>query len=199
VVVSERSIAVSATKVRYLEAGPKSGHVVLFLHGGRFEANTWKDLGTLETVAKRGYRVIAVDLPGHGGSGESSAEPMDFMDALLQQLEVEPPVLVLPSASGRYGLGFAALHSDRLAGLVPIAPVGVQRFAEILPNARIPALVLWGSDDQVFPVEGAVELAGLLPDATVHVFEGARHPAYLDKPDEFHEVLLDFLDRVFAD
>ena len=53
----------------------------------------------------------------------------------------------------------SSIESCISAKMLPIAPVGIQRFAEILPNARIPALVLWGSDDQVFPVEGAAKLA----------------------------------------
>lgn len=36
---------------------------VLFLHGARFSAKTWLDLGTLSLLADAGYRVAAVDLP----------------------------------------------------------------------------------------------------------------------------------------
>ena len=35
---------------------------VLLLHGDRFSARTWQDLGTLSLLADAGYRVAAVNL-----------------------------------------------------------------------------------------------------------------------------------------
>lgn len=36
---------------------------ILLLHGARYSAKTWHDLGTLTLLAASGYRVAAVDLP----------------------------------------------------------------------------------------------------------------------------------------
>lgn len=36
---------------------------VLLLHGAKYSAQTWLDLGTLSLLAGEGYRVAAVDLP----------------------------------------------------------------------------------------------------------------------------------------
>lgn len=44
---------------------PPGAQNVLFLHGAKFSAKTWEDIGTLEFVAEKGYRVAAVDLPVH--------------------------------------------------------------------------------------------------------------------------------------
>ena len=37
----------------------------LFLHGMKFSSETWWDLGTLSVAANKGYRAVAIDLPGN--------------------------------------------------------------------------------------------------------------------------------------
>lgn len=54
---------------------------------------------------------------------------MAFLDHILQQLGLRRPVLVSPSMSGRFALPFLLARGDRLAGFVPIAPVGTKDYA----------------------------------------------------------------------
>lgn len=42
---------------------PDGQRNVMLLHGARYSAQTWKDLGTLHLLADAGYRFAAVDLP----------------------------------------------------------------------------------------------------------------------------------------
>ncbi|XP_010623717.1 protein ABHD14A isoform X3 [Fukomys damarensis] len=37
---------------------------VLLLHGKAFNSHTWEQLGTLQLLSRRGYRAVALDLPG---------------------------------------------------------------------------------------------------------------------------------------
>ena len=61
-----RWIEVEGGRVHYLIEGDDKGRPVILLHGSRFQAETWKQIGTMKALAQAGYKVIAVDLPGYG-------------------------------------------------------------------------------------------------------------------------------------
>jgi len=62
-----------------------------------------------------------------------------------------------------------------------------------LPRLRVPTLVVWGSLDGLCPLPTALQWTALLPDARLHVVEGAGHLPLVDRPDEFVQVVRDFL------
>jgi pimeloyl-ACP methyl ester carboxylesterase len=195
-----RVVPILGGKVHVLEAGPADAPAVLLLHGQSFRATTWKDNGTLAALAAAGRRAVALDLPGYGDSPANdiadARDPTAFVGATLDALGIERPVLVSPSMSGRFALPFASAHPDRLAGFVPIAPAGVERFADALARATAPTLVVWGEQDQVRPVAEADELASLMPNAETAILAGCGHACYLDDPAAFHAALLAFVERV---
>ncbi|MCZ6598514.1 MAG: alpha/beta fold hydrolase [Planctomycetota bacterium] len=189
-----RRVDVGGGSLHFLEAGPRSGPAVLLLHGGRFSCETWRELGTMQVLADAGYRVVALDLPGFGGSEQTSLPREELVLAFLEATGVERPVVVSPSMSGGFSLPLAARHPDALAGYVPVAPASIERFEDELGAADVPTLVMWGSNDRTFPVSEADRLVELMPRASKLVFEGAGHPCYLDQPDAFHAALLVFLE-----
>lgn len=192
----ERTWTVQGVPVHALTAGNPSDPCLLLLHGQAFQARTWAELGTLGRAAGHGLFAVALDLPGFGASPPSGVAREDFVAAFLDASEIERPILVAPSMSGAYALPFAARHPERLAGLVPIAPAGIDALGDELGGARVPALVLWGSEDRVVPLSVAETLVARLPDAELAVLEGASHPCYLDRPERFHELLFAFCERV---
>jgi abhydrolase domain-containing protein 14 len=192
-----QTVEVDSAQIHYLDVGPKDGRVVLLLHGVAFSSATWEELGTLDVLAEKGYRAVAIDLPGSFRNSKSTGRAgEDFLVALMEKLGIEKPVVVSPSASGRWALALAAHHPDLVGGLVPIAPAGIESFADELSSANVPAMVLWGTKDRIFPVSEADRLVALLPRADKVLFDGAGHPCYLDQPQRFHEVLLAFLQRI---
>jgi len=176
-----------------ITAGPPGGTPVLLLHGAAFDSETWKKLGTIDVLAEAGYRVIAVDLPGFGKSPARRTDPSSFGVDLLQHLGVDKAVVVSPSMSGGVSLPLVLHHPDRVAGYVPIAPVGSLEYAQKLQHSPVPALVVWGEKDNLFPPEQAEALAAGFENAEILILPGARHPAYLDQPEMFHEALLKFI------
>lgn len=62
---------------------------------------------------------------------------------------------------------------------------------------RPPALILWGANDQIFPVEGAKAFLRDLPDAELHLLDSG-HFALEDKADEIVPLMRDFLSRHLA-
>lgn len=195
--VVAREVEVGGSPVRVREAGPAGGAPVVLLHGAAFTSRTWEELGTLDALARAGRRALAVDLPGFGDSAAGTLAAEDFLPALFDALAVERPVLVSPSMSGRFSLPFLLAHPDRVAGFVPVAPVGAVDYAERLRGCEVPALVVWGERDQVFPPSQAQTLAAAFGNARVLILPGARHPAYLDQPEIFHRELVAFAKRVF--
>lgn len=62
-----------------------------------------------------------------------------------------------------------------------------------LPHLPHPTLVLHGERDRVTSLERGRELARLLPNARLHVFEGAGHVLNVERPGAFHRAIRDFL------
>jgi abhydrolase domain-containing protein 14 len=191
--VSDGSVELQGHRMHLLTAGPKTGRAVLLLHGGKFKAATWKKLGTLDVLADAGYRAVAIDLPGSGKSPGWKVDPKTFLADLLVPLDIGRPVVLSPSRSGNLSFPLILDHPEKVSGYVPIAPVGVKQYANKLKESPVPALVVWGGRDQLFPPAMAKTLAASFKTARVVILSGAQHPAYLDEPELFHRVLLKFL------
>lgn len=184
---------VGPSKVHYLEAGLADGLPVVLLHGASFRATTWQQIGTLARLAEAGYRALAVDLPGFGESPGAVVDETIWLADLLEQLDVERPVVISPSMSGNYSLPLLVNHPEQLSGFVAVAPVGISTYAGRLPGNPVPLLAVWGeNDDLIDPCnadllvrDGAKAKKVLLPDA--------GHAPYMNDPAAFHEALLEFL------
>jgi 4,5:9,10-diseco-3-hydroxy-5,9,17-trioxoandrosta-1(10),2-diene-4-oate hydrolase len=58
---------------------------------------------------------------------------------------------------------------------------------------RHPTLLIWGREDRVNPLDGALVPLKLLRNSQLHVFGSCGHWAQLEKFDEFNRLALDFL------
>jgi pimeloyl-ACP methyl ester carboxylesterase len=196
VAVTPFEVEIEGQAIHGRAAGPNAGAAVLLLHGAAFDSGTWEKLGTLAVLANAGFRAVAVDLPGFGQSKGARLDPDRFLEQLLSALGLQHPVIISPSMSGRFSFPYVLAHPEGVAGFVPVAPAGAAQYTEQLHRSLVPALVVWGERDTVFPISQAQPLAHAFADGRVLVLPGARHPAYLDQPDLFHREVVAFAKRV---
>ena len=88
------------------------------------------------------------------------------------------------------------LHEDpdRLTAAVRLArsfDVGhVEQHAELHPRIDVPVKLVWGEEDQFFPVEWAREMVGSFPDASLEIIPGAELFSHEERPAEVAAALL---------
>lgn len=175
----------------------RAKRTVLFLHGGSYTSQIWVDRGILDDVAAKGYRAVAVDLPGHGDTPASDEPKAALLASLIAAVAAPGQVVVVsPSASGAYSLALLQDRPEvRLAGFVPVAPVGIDGFRRPPSAPPVPTLIVWGADDDVIAFANARVLADQLTASTIERIAGAGHAAYDDRPDAFTSLLVRFLDQ----
>lgn len=112
----------------YYEVHGHGPRVLVFMHGILMDSNMNRRLAV--DLADRGYRVVLLDLPGHGRSEKPKRASFHRMDtyaehvvALLDHLGVERAVVGGVSLGGNVSLLVAAMVPDRVLGLVIEMPV----------------------------------------------------------------------------
>jgi len=71
------------------------------------------------------------------------------------------------------------------------------QFQAFFRTRKPPTLIVWGTNDGIFPADGAHPYLRDLPDAELHLLD-TGHFALEDKGDEIAALMLDFLDRKLA-
>src|SRR5437868_7537733 len=118
-----RELEAASLRLRYLPLGEGDSVPVLLLHGFGADLNTW--MFTQPALAE-GRRVIALDLPGHGGSTKElphadAASLAAIIDRVLDALSIERLHLVGHSMGGGIAMQFAHWQPERSATLSLIA------------------------------------------------------------------------------
>jgi pimeloyl-ACP methyl ester carboxylesterase len=118
---SERAVSALATHV--LGEGPP----VVLLHGLGGAAANWVEVGS--RLAHR-HRVVALDLPGHGGSPRlAGAGIAGFADAVAKAIGAAgaaPALLAGHSFGGHIAVAVAVRHPRLVRGLLLVAPAGIK-------------------------------------------------------------------------
>ena len=126
--VRERRLQLAGVSTAVLEGGDGSP-VVLLHEQGEFAARWLRVIPELATT----HRVVAPDLPGHGGSrlGDGALrtdQVSAWLDELIERTCASPPTLVGHMLGGAIAARYAIVHGDRLDRLVLVDSFGVGRF-----------------------------------------------------------------------
>ena len=126
---ADRHVTVNGLDIHYLEWGTANAPALLLLHGIARVAHTFDHVAP--HFASR-YRVIAVDMRGHGDSGWDSNGAYlveDYardIEALVEQLGLRDIVVWGSSTGGRVAQVLAGSHPERVAAAI-VEDVGPER------------------------------------------------------------------------
>jgi pimeloyl-ACP methyl ester carboxylesterase len=126
-------LANTGARVRLLSHG--SGPPLVLFHGVSLSAAAWAPL----FAALSGWRVLAVDLPGHGlsdpdsyRSGQVRQRARELIDDTFDALGLDEAPVVGHSLGGMLALWYAAAGTERISRLVAIGEPAVA-----LPGVRV--------------------------------------------------------------
>lgn len=130
-----------------------SQQLIVFLHGSGLDRTTWQ----LQTryFSFRGFTVLAVDLPGHGGSDGPMPDSIegyaDWVADFITEAGFGEAVIIGHSMGALIGLEVAARHPDKttalvLAGAVAAMPVhpALIESAEENGHLALDLMTSWG-------------------------------------------------------
>lgn len=138
-------------------AGPVSSPTLILLHPAGESRHAWTP--HVERLTPD-YRVVTVDLPGHGRHPDASfsfERAVDDVGHILD--EAGPAVLAGHSQGGYVAIRAAAAHADRVDGLVLAGSAYDWRAPRmlVLSAAFVPLSVLLGAASHVGPLCGRYE------------------------------------------
>lgn len=143
-------------RVRAVRAGA-GDTTILFIHGYGESMLSWR--GPIDALQRR-YRVLAIDVPGFGGS-DKPAGPYDLgtqtrrLTDLLDRWTTGPVIVAGHSMGGELALSLALHRPDRVVGLMLVSPAGAglaDRLDSLAPSTI-----------EVIGLAGAAATAGVLP------------------------------------
>ena len=89
--------------------------------------------------------------------------------------------------------------NDRMKGIktVMLARSAIKHnMMNDLPKIKTPVCLIWGKQDNVTPPDVAVDMNKFLPNSSLYWIEECGHAAMMEKPDEFNEILYEWLQGI---
>lgn len=118
--ISESTVTVSERSVRVLQCGPGDGELVVLLHGFPELADSWRH--QLRALGLAGYRAVAPDQRGYGGSDKAGPFDVDTLAGdivdLIHALGQTEAVVVGHDWGGGVAWTLASRRPDSVTALV---------------------------------------------------------------------------------
>jgi pimeloyl-ACP methyl ester carboxylesterase len=138
----------------------REGVAMLLIHGFGNDAHIWD---AFAPAVSPSYRVIALDLRGHGDSEWDAQRRYEYddhvrdLECVVEALECQRLVLVSHSLGGRISMLYAARHPDIMAGLVivdsapELDPRGITRISLEVGSSRDPSFASVDEFERTLP------------------------------------------------
>ena len=115
-----------------------AARTLIFVHGAGFDHTIW--VMPARYFARHGWRVVAVDLPGHGrshGAALASIEQMaDWLAQLIDAVSPSQQACVVGHSMGSLvGMSVAARHADKVEKLALLGTSAPMPVADVLLDA----------------------------------------------------------------
>lgn len=120
-------------RVHFRDVGPRDAPAIILVHGFSASLQTWD---AWVANLKRDYRVVTIDLPGHGLSrciDNDAIGPQQFVETInrvANALDLETFTLAGNSMGGGAAWAYGLAHPDRLDSLVLVDASGWPRTEE---------------------------------------------------------------------
>ena len=114
-------------RVHYRDEGKQDGPVLVLIHGSNASLHTWEQW---VAILGKDYRIISLDLPGHGLTGTNPAGVYDnasyvsVVDRLLTRLNVDSALIGGNSMGGGVSWLFALEHPEKVDALLLVDASG---------------------------------------------------------------------------
>lgn len=144
---TDEVVDVDGTPIHYLAWGEPGRRGLVFVHGGGAHAHWWSHVAAAFADE---HRVVALDLSGHGDSGRRDEYRFEqWTDEVIAVAEAAGidglPVVVGHSMGGFVTIATAALHPERVSGVVivdspvtePDPEVEASRLKEAFGKAKV--------------------------------------------------------------
>jgi pimeloyl-ACP methyl ester carboxylesterase len=180
--------------ISYYHCNAMSEPAIVLLHGAAFTKEDWKTSGILQDFCGQAH-VLALDLSVKATSIELKELFLKELEALGFQLPVT--TVITPSASGSAITEWIQTDVSTLGNYlqtwIPVASNSVQKLTpEEMQKIKIPVLAIYGDQDK--SGQESMEMLRDHGGATLQELPG-RHPVYLDVPEPFVRVVMDYLQQ----
>ena len=118
-------------KVHYRDEGVRDGRTIMLIHGSNASLHTWEPW---VTILGKDYRIISLDLPGHGLTGTHPGGVYDYpvfvdvVDRLMTRLKVKSAVIGGNSMGGGTAWMFALAHPEKTDAVLLIDAAGAPQW-----------------------------------------------------------------------
>ncbi len=159
--------------VHLRDTGPRDAPVLMLIHGSNASLHTWEPWA--ERLGPR-YRIIRMDLPGHGLTGASPTRDytptgyVDVVERIRAKLAVDRIVLAGNSMGGGVAWHYALAHPEHLRGLILIDSVGQPEPG----NAKPPLAFRIARMPVIREIAAAITPRSLIADSLPGVFGDPR-------------------------